>query len=55
MLGVAGTRFIVVVGTLLLLALPWLPFVDRRGSRVTPVLAVSALVGIVGLTVYALV
>jgi ubiquinol-cytochrome c reductase cytochrome b subunit len=55
MLGVNGTRFIVTMGTLLLLLAPWLPFVDRRGSRVTPVLAVVALAGVVALTVYALV
>ena len=40
---------------MLLLLAPWLPFVDRRGSRVTPVLAVLALAGVVALTVYALV
>jgi quinol-cytochrome oxidoreductase complex cytochrome b subunit len=55
MLGIAGPRFLVTMGTLLLLVLPWLPFIDRRGSRVTPVLGAVALVGVLALTIYALV
>jgi quinol-cytochrome oxidoreductase complex cytochrome b subunit len=54
-LGVSGAKFIVGSGSLLVLMAFFVPFFDRRGSRITAVIAAILLILAVGLSIHALV